>query len=379
MVSTEIGSDFSFGFGASVIITDTYQSALFGKDNVPTGYHAVLTDSGRSALRLALKQLPVEAGNSVLVPSYLCNSVAAALLREKITPIYYAVDTNLEASLDDILMRKTNNTKMILIMDYFGCHSGLDEYVPVLVSEGLSVIYDVSHSLFYRLKQPSDLVTAYVGSLRKLLPLPDGGIVFSKAIPKQNCAYDLRSNLEHASVRTAAMIWKEAWLRDCHEPKPPFRELFIQAESLLDKADEIGLLCDVSRVMLNLLDFDSIIQRRRRNFLELAELSTDWPKGVRPLFASLRPEECPLGFPIIVEKRDDLKHFLIENRVYPPVHWPIDESTFKEFPESIWLSRHILTLPCDHRYDERHMQIINNLILKWGNIRGKSKTRRTES
>ena len=43
---------------------------------------------------------------------------------------------------------------------------------------GLSVIYDVSHSLFYRLKQPSDLVTAYVGSLRKLLPLPDGGIVF---------------------------------------------------------------------------------------------------------------------------------------------------------------------------------------------------------
>ena len=83
MVSTEIGSDFSFGFGASVIITDTYQSALFGKDNVPTGYHAVLTDSGRSALRLALKQLPVEAGNSVLVPSYLCNSVAAALLREK--------------------------------------------------------------------------------------------------------------------------------------------------------------------------------------------------------------------------------------------------------------------------------------------------------
>jgi len=65
--------------------------------------------------------------------------------------------------------------------------------------------------------------------------------------------------------------------------------------------------------------------------------------------------------------------------VSPPVHWPIDESTFKEFPESIWLSRHILTLPCDHRYDERHMQIINNLILKWGNIRGKSKTRRTES
>ncbi len=380
MVSTEIGSDFSFGFGASVIITDTYQSALFEKDNVPTGYHAVLTDSGRSALRLALKQLPVEAGNSVLVPSYLCDSVAAALLREEITPIYYAVDTNLETSLDDILMRKANNTQMILIMDYFGCQSRLDEYVPALVREGLSVVYDVSHSLFYRLQRPLDLVTAYVGSLRKLLPLPDGGIVFSKAISEQNCAYDLRANLEHASLRTAAMVWKEAWLSDSHdEPKPPFRELFIQAESLLDEADEIGLLSDVSRVMLNIIDFDFIVQRRRENFLELFNLSTKWPEGVTPLIASLRPEECPLGFPIVVEKRDDLKHFLIGNRVYPPVHWPIDTSAFKEFPESIWLSEHILTLPCDHRYDVKDMRIISDLILKWGYIRGKSKTKSTKS
>lgn len=122
------------------------------------------------------------------MPSFLCDSVAAALLREEIVPIYYAVDTNLETSLDDVLTRKTKDTRMILIMDYFGCHSDLDEYVPVLVSEGLSVIYDVSHSLFYRLKQPLELVAAYVGSLRKLLPLHDGGIVFSTAISEQNCA-----------------------------------------------------------------------------------------------------------------------------------------------------------------------------------------------
>lgn len=64
------------------------------------------------------------------------------------------------------------------------------------------------------------------------------------------------------------MILKEAWLRDSREPKPPFRELFIQAESLLDESDEIGLLSDVSRVMLSLIDFDFILQRRRRNFLE---------------------------------------------------------------------------------------------------------------
>jgi len=379
LASAEIGSDFNFGFGTSTIITDTYQSSLLGKDNLPAGYHAVFTDSGRSALRLVLKQLSIGDGNSALVPSYLCESVAEALLREEINPIYYDVDTSLETSLDDILMRKAKDTKMILIMDYFGRHSNLDEYVPVLVSEGLNVIYDVSHSLFYRLQQPTDPVAAYVGSLRKLLPLPDGGIVFSKAISEPDCAYDLRANLEHASLRTSAMIWKEAWLRNSHEPKPPFRELFIQAESLLDQSDEIGLLSDVSRVMLKLIDFDFIVQRRRRNFLELADMSTDWPEGVTPVFASLRPEECPLGFPVIVDRRNDLKHFLIRNRVYPPIHWSIDASTFKEYPESIWLSEHILTLPCDHRYDAKDMRIISELILKWGNIRDKSRTKGVES
>lgn len=108
-------------------------------------------------------------------------------------------------------------------------------------------------------------------------------------------------------------------------------------------------------------------------------MSIDWPKGVTALFALLRSEECPLGFSVIVDKRDDLKNFLVSNRMYPTVHWPIDTSTFKEFPESIWLSEHILALPCDHCYDAKDIRIIGDLIHKWGNIRGKSRAEGVES
>lgn len=374
----EIGSDFDFGFGSPTITMGACQPASF-KDSLPTDYCVTFTDSGRSALRLALKQLRIGAGDSVLVPSYLCHSVATTLLREGIIPIYYSVDANLEPSMDDILMRKTVDTKAILIMDYFGRGSSLDEHVPALVSEGLSVLYDVSHSLFYRLRQPSGLVTAYVGSLRKLLPLPDGGIVFSKQIQDITSWSGQRNTLEHASLRTAAMVWKEAWLRNGDKPKPPFRELFVQAESLLDESDEIGPISDVSKVLLNLVDLEFIVLRRRTNFLELLRLSDTWPENTRPFLDSLESEECPLGFPVIVDERDDLRQFLIDRLVYPPVHWAIDICTLGEFVDSIWLSKHMLTLPCDHRYDSRDMRVISELIIEWGELRGRSKASDTRS
>lgn len=62
LASAEIGSDSNFGLGTSVIIIDAYQSALIRKDNMSSDYHTVFTDSGRSALRLALNQLPIGAG-----------------------------------------------------------------------------------------------------------------------------------------------------------------------------------------------------------------------------------------------------------------------------------------------------------------------------
>ncbi|MGI6540815.1 MAG: DegT/DnrJ/EryC1/StrS family aminotransferase [Bacillota bacterium] len=372
MSTKEIGSDFSFGFGTPTITMGACQPTWRLKDSLPADYYITLTDSGRSALRLALKQLRIGAESSVLVPSYLCHSVATALLQEGITPIYYSVDANLEPSLDDILMRKAEDTKMILIMDYFGRGSSLDEHVPALVSEGLSVVYDVSHSLFYRLQHPSDLVAAYVGSLRKLLPLPDGGIVFSKKTCEINSALEQSTTLKHTSLRTAAMLWKEAWLWNDDQPKPPFRELFVQAESLLDQSSKIGPISDVSKVLLNIIDFDFLALRRRANFLELLRLSNTWPHSVKPLFVSLGPDECPLGFPVIVDQRDDFRAFLINSRVYPPIHWHIDKCTFSEFRESIWLSDHILTLPCDHRYDAKDMQVISDLIIKWGDICGRS-------
>lgn len=374
----EIGSDFDFGFGSPTITVGASQSTGF-KDGLPAGYCVTFADSGRSALRLALKQFGIGAGDSVLIPSYLCDSVAGALLREGVIPIYYAVDVNLEPSLDDVLMRKIEDTRAILIMDYFGRGSSLDEHVPDLVSEGLSVLCDVSHSLFYRLRQPSGLVTAYVGSLRKLLPLPDGGIVFSKQIRDMTSWSGQRNTLEHASLRTAAMVWKEAWFCNDDKPKPPFRELFVQAESLLDESDEIGPISDVSKMLLNLIDLEFIVLRRRTNFLELLRLSDIWPENIRPFLDSLGSGECPLGFPVIVDERDDLRQFLIDSRVYPPVHWSIDACTFGEFPDSIWLSEHMLTLPCDHRYDANDMQVIADLIIKWGELRGRSRASYTRS
>jgi hypothetical protein len=82
------------------------------------------------------------------------------------------------------------------------------------------------------------------------------------------------------------------------------------------------------------------------------------------LFPGLSPEVVPLGFPIRVRNRDQIRQALFEHDIYPPVHWPIQGIVPAEFRDSHRLSAEIMTLLCDQRYSRQDMDRMAQLVLQ---------------
>lgn len=70
----------------------------------------------------------------------------------------------------------------------------------------------------------------------------------------------------------------------------------------------------------------------------------------------------PLVFTVYVEKRDKLRRYLMEHRIYCAVHWPLEGTGLYGNREAENKSAHILSLPIDQRYGEAHMKYLCDVL-----------------
>jgi dTDP-4-amino-4,6-dideoxygalactose transaminase len=116
-------------------------------------------------------------------------------------------------------------------------------------------------------------------------------------------------------------------------------------------------MSNISKTILNAVDFNNIISKRRMNFKYLLSSFENLDK-IEILFNNLKEGICPIGFPIIATKRDALREYLINSNIYCPIHWLLPEGIPKKFSYLYHLSNNILTIPCDQRYSIEDMEII---------------------
>jgi hypothetical protein len=307
-------------------------------------------------------------GSRLLTPAYLCQAVLHALRAEEIVPVFYGVDTKFDLEIDSARCGAADG---VLIADYFGVKTRQYEGLSRLVlSGGQPVLRDISHSLLAPLERSQEEGCVYIASLRKTLPIPDGGLVLGKGDLSALADSIAESDCPHAVLRASAMLIKAIYLVHPELSELPFRERFVESEHLLDGSQVIGGISTVSRNLLPFLKAEALSSARRRNFIQLLELSRGWPTNVAPVFDTLAAEDVPLGFPVLSLGRDSLRAFLIDHRIYPPVHWPLDEGASRAYPLSRNISRRILTLPCDHRYGAEDMRLVSSAIVEWGNSHG---------
>jgi len=308
--------------------------------------------SGRAALLAGLRALGIGAGDEVLLPAYLCESVVTPVVAVRARPVFFPVGKGFDVDLAAIEAAIGPRTRAVVLIHYLGFPGPVEAVREVCRRRGVALIEDCAHALFSR---DGDHLLGSFGDLAifspwKSLPLPDGGLL------RVNRP-DLRPSVPAQGVparRTAAKLAYRALggVEQLVGWSPRLALLQRQAlrKSLHDQvsAGPVELLAgsDVARRLLRGASAAHVAGRRRRNFARLLDVCHNlaW---AQPVFHTLSEGVCPLGLPLVAEDRDGWRDQLLRRGVNVRTYWEqlppaVDPA---HFPDAAWLRDRILVLP----------------------------------
>ncbi|XVV10337.1 hypothetical protein ACQP2X_36640 [Actinoplanes sp. CA-131856] len=325
-----------------------WDPAFLGGDGLPSWMPArrSLFATACGALHALLRLLRPR--GRLFVPSYFCTGVAESLAAEVPIAWYRHVPDNL--ALDTLT---ATNGDVVLAQNLFARETGAAWQTWIEAHPGVIVIEDHSHDPFG--SWPRHSTAAYaVASLRKTLPLPDGGLLWSPTGRRLPTAEG--PPCPGSDLKLAAMLLKAAGV-----PRDAFRPLQQQGEQALRCSS--GPPCATTTAALPLLDIAGL---RRRSTSQTQTLASLLPAET-PDWRLLPPGPTPFRLQLVCRSeptRDALQHHLAQHHIYAPVHWR--QTTFRSHDKqtATWASR-MLTLPVDHRCDQsdlhRLVQVLSTI------------------
>lgn len=303
--------------------------------------------NGRCALLVLIELLKPR---RVWLPAYLCPSIIAAVERSGVPISYFATDYNLQVvpgALSDVGVGD-----LVDIIDYFGFPA--DRALMKQVREaGAWLLEDACQGMLTRgIGSTADFL---LFTPRKFVGIPDAGILISNRED-----VDLRCvRLEPPPTHWWMLTFSAAVLRRDFDLYGGDRLWFKQYQAL-EEDMPLGpyAMSDMSRMLLtSAFDYADISRKRVENYRSLA---TELPELA--LHPNLPDEVVPLGFPVRLANRDDVRNVLYASDIYPPVHWPFPGILPAEFTESYRLQRNIMMLPCDQRCGAEDMHRMIELV-----------------
>jgi dTDP-4-amino-4,6-dideoxygalactose transaminase len=347
----ELGSEFNLRLEE---LGETRNSIYYKLNN----YHTYYLDSGRSALKLLLKEIKK---GEVLLPEYICDSVIWAFSEFNIN--YYRLKEDLSIDANDIRSKVNANTRVVYIMHYFGALQPEEILTKILLMKNYNnfvIIEDTTHSFFSKMHTIGDYC---ICSLRKWFAIPDGGILYSTK-PLDLC--NIKNLKRNTSIdKVYGMIIKTLYLDRKIESNLLYRKILTDAEKKIDENEQNKEISSFSEYLLKCQDTVHLTTRRKENYTYL--LNKIATLGLRPII-KVEEDSCPFVLPITIDGRDDLREYLKENRIYCAVHWPIESASLYKNNRSRKLSERILSLPIDQRYELEEMSYLARVLKNYKEI-----------
>lgn len=339
----EFGSDFHYitPTGGSSTLKDLFPSANYYADG-----------------RLALIDLYRSQGwKRLWIPEYFCYDVIESLKESGLELVFYTDypgnwedGKTLEAIHQNGCFRPTD---ALLRMNYFGLRSyrGMDKL-------NIPVVEDHTHDLIggWALNTHADWCIA---SLRKSLPVPEGGMLWSPVgLPLPNVPPISEENEKIAAIRWDAMRLKARYLAEENVEKAAFRAGFVDTEEYFDRA-EVCALDFGSQKFLKSFDVRDWYNRKWENWKLLCNIKKDGFRVLQPENRGCYPFSLVLLF-TSVNDRDNVRKALIDKQIYPAILWSIphcsaDDEVFK-------ISRGMLSIHCDARYTKEEILQMKSII-----------------
>ena len=292
--------------------------------------------NGRQAI---LHLIDLNKWNRIWIPEYYCYQIVETIKNSGIEIKFYPDAPRLDDTsiIESLRFRKKD---VILRMNYFGLRSIRDNRkIPI------EVIEDHSHDLFGVWSNNSNADWC-VASIRKTLPIPEGGILWSPqnhALPKQVCQTE--ENISIVERRWKAMKLKLNYLAGYDVEKDEFRNLFLETENSFDIVP-LSDLTEDCKMYLSDFDFSNWEKQKLINWEILSKIKSNHIEILLP-----EANGCNMFSFIFLTKtvpaRDIIRDNLIQNHVYPAILWDIPDNK-SEY--SVNFSKRMFSIPCDGRY-----------------------------
>lgn len=356
MLMKEIGSEFWLTHDHKIApILQMPRWLNLGNDNK-------LLLSGRTAIDFVIRDILINREiNTVYFPSYCCQSMLQPFINHGIEIILYEVDLMNTLRIN---INPEQQCDVFFAMNYFGFSQGrMDNYIEIFKKRNIIVIEDATHSLLSNtaFNNQSDYIIA---SLRKWFPIISGGLAV-KSVGEFNINHKDITSEEMVKTRKRAMLQKGKFINgDISINKEYFLKQYNEANELLDNDYELYRIDSDSYHLLQEMDIEKIINTRIKNAEELyKKIITN--KHYKLLFDILEQGDCPLFVPIVFNnelERDSLRTYLVNNKVYCPIHWPKPEISNNN-TDNIYNRE--LSLIVDQRYDVTAMQIVMHKLSEY--------------
>jgi dTDP-4-amino-4,6-dideoxygalactose transaminase len=136
-------------------------------------------------LLAGLRALRVLPGDAVVIPAYICYSTVAPLEQAGYRIVFVDIEPDLKLDPAKVLAAvETSAAKAVLAVHYFGFSAGVERLVAHLRPRGVRVIEDCCHSFLTQVdgERAGFRGDAAIFSMRKTLPIPDGGALRMNAV-----------------------------------------------------------------------------------------------------------------------------------------------------------------------------------------------------
>ncbi len=158
----------------------------------PESADVILTDTGKTALFVALNMLDLGHQDEVIVPSYCCSSIIASVLRAGCVPVLADCDEHFNISEHSVAVALSPKTKAVLVVYLFGTRAAsLDAIITLAKRRGIAVIEDVAQAFGLRLENGSLAgsvgdAAIFSAGLGKPITGPGGGwVVMNRTVTGQ--------------------------------------------------------------------------------------------------------------------------------------------------------------------------------------------------
>jgi|SRR5665647_53003 len=297
-------------------------------------YHsnAIHLNTGRNCLEYILRAKQIK---KIYVPYYTCDVILEPIKKLGIVYEFYSIDKNF----NPIFSINTEEDEAFLYTNYFGVKT---KKVIELSFKIINLIIDNSQAFF---ADPVPNIDTFY-SARKFFGVPDGAYLYTNTLLNEELNQD-ESYTRCAHLLKRIDLGASSGYADFTSNDKVLENLPILRMSKLTKSILTGI--DYERIKnIRLHNFKFL----HKSLSHLNELTID------------SESESPMIYPFLLSG-SNLKSYLIKNRIFVATYWPNVLKWIK--PDSLerHLSKYLIPLPIDQRYDEEILSFMVDKILKF--------------